>query len=398
MKAMQVIKIVTNYINYMETIAKETPTKEEILIQLIQDFFDCRKLPQHLIFLEYWMEKVLANRPHKKYLRASDFLFFSAKFSGLLAACYDVHRNLPENNLHFEEAIKIPESFMSTEQKSLAFYPYYLRKKEICDPMLVFESIFKCYPFDHFKYTLQQWVNEGIATDSEPENVKLIFPIYTDLKRMIEACWLIHERFISKNSYQSLNTKITTYDFSLSCPLLLSEEYLIDPYLFVESFFSFASLNEYRADLTQWFKSAINEHHRYENASDLLFIHNQLIQLIHAGYLIGNSQLTYEPMRNYTKQHDTFGHWLLARMDNQYTIQTLSPHFKAYPLHYCVEHLTLDHTIKLRYGLKEWLEAALSKNNSITSLEHPYLFDQFEELQCILEALFLLIIQPALTD
>ena len=398
MKATQVIKFITNYIKTMETISKVTSTKEEILINLIQDFFDCRKLPQHLIFLEHWMKKVLTNRPHKKYLKASDFLFFSAKFSSLLAACYDLHRHLPENNLHFEEAIKIPESFMSTEQRSIAFYPYYLRKKEICDPILVFDSIFKSCSLDHFQYTLQQWVNEGLSTDSEPENVKLIFPIYTDLKRMIEACWLIHERSISKNSYQSLHTKMKTNDFSLSCPLLLNEEYLINPYLLVESFFSFASLNEYRADLTQWFKLAINEQHCHENASDLLFIHNQFIQLIHAGYLIANTHLTYEAMRPYTKQHDTFGHWLLARMDNQYTIQTLSPHFKAYPLEYCAAHLSLTQIIKLRYGLKEWLEAALSKNSSITSLDHSYLFDQFEELQCILEALFLLIIQPTLTD
>ena len=191
---------------------------------------------------------------------------------------------------------------------------------------------------------------------------------------------------------------MTNYEFSLSCPLLLSDEYLVNPYLLVESFFSFASLNEYRTDLTQWFKTAINEHHRHENASDLLFIHNQFTQLIHAGYLIGNAHLTYQPMHNYTKQHDTFGQWLLARMDNQYIIQTLSPYFKEHPLQYCAKNLTFDHIIKLRYGLKEWLDAALSKNSSITSLDHSYIFDQFEELQKIAEALFLLIIQPAITD
>ena len=85
-------------------------------------------------------------------------------------------------------------------------------------------------------------------------------------------------------------------------------------------------------------------------------------------------------------------------MENQYCIQTLSPHYAQNPLLYCTENLTLNHVIKLRVGLKEWLEAALSKSTSITCLDPSYIFDQFEELQKMLEALFLLIVQPALAD
>ena len=382
----------------METITKETQTNEEILLDFIHDLFDCRKLPQHLIFLDSWMEKVLINRPHKKQLCASDLLFFSAKFLRLLGACHEIRSNSKENALYFEESIKIPANFIGKEQKLLTFYPNYLRIKEICNPMLVFHSIFKNDTLDFYNYTLQNWVNEGLSNDNEPENVKLIFPIYKSLKRMIEACWLIHERAVSKNSYQSLSTDHTNIDFSLSCPLLLNDEYRNDPYLQVESFFSFADIHEYREDLTQWFKAALNDQHCYKNANDLLFIHNQFVQLLHAGYLIGISQLVYKPELNYTTQHATFGHWLLARMENQYTIQLLSPHFKENPIEYCRENLTLNHVIKIRYGLKEWLEAALSKNSSITSLDHPYLFDQFEDLQKLLEALFLLVVQPALAD
>lgn len=369
----------------METITKEKQTNEETLGYFIQDFFDCRKLPQHLIFLDYWMEKALINRSHKKRFSASDLLFFSTKFLNLLSACYKMHSTSQENSLYFEESIKIPENFINKEQKLLAFYPHYLRTKEICNPMLIFRSIFKTHTLDFYKIMVQNWVNEGLS------NVNIIFPIYKSLKRMIEACWLIHERTVSKNSYHTL-------DFSLSCPLLLNKEYLSDPYLQIESFFSFADINEYREDLGQWFKAALNDQVSYENANDLLFIHNQFTQLIHAGYLIGTSQLVYKPSLNYTTQHATFGHWLLARMANHYTIQLLSPHYKENPIEYCRENLTLNHIIKIRYGLKEWLEAALSKNGSITSLDHPYLFEQFEDLQKILEASFLLIVQPAIAD
>jgi len=383
----------------METITKEKQTHEEILLHFIQDFFDCRKLPQHLIFIEHWMEKILFNHPYKKRLQVSDLLFFSAKFSRLLTACYEIQYTSPKNAIYFEEAIKIPKDFIPKEQKLLVFYPNYLKAKEICNPLLVFQSLFKNHSVDYYKDTLQSWVNESLSIDDEPENLKLIFPTYKNLKRMIEACWLIHERAVSKNSYQSQYATPSTHsEFSLSCPLLLHGEYLNNPYLLIESFFSFADINEYRSDLTQWFKAALNEQQNYENANDLLFIHNQFTQLIHAGYLIGISQPVYEPIINYSKEHTTFGQWLLARAEIPYTIQILSPYYKENPMKYCSENLTLNHVIKLRYGLKEWLEAALSKNSSITSLDHPYIFDQYEDLQKILEALFLLVVQPTLAD
>ncbi|RYG22299.1 MAG: hypothetical protein EOO07_00225 [Chitinophagaceae bacterium] len=382
----------------METIVKQTQANEEILLSVIEDFFDCRQLPQHLLFLDYWMEKVLVNYSHKKYLSPQDLVFFSEKFTTLLAACHSVYHSLAADPPHFEESIKIPENFISAEQKSILFHPNYLRKKEICNPLRAFKAIFKLFSLDYYTHTIQNWVNESLPTDSAPENVRLIFPAYKNLKRLVEACWLIHERSISKNSFQLVSTAANCADFSLSCPLLLTDEYLDNPYLFVETFFSFTGINEYKEDLTHWIKAAINEHQRYENASDLLFIYHQFTQLLHAGYLIGSAGFSYVPARNYSMQYDTFGHWLLARMGNQFTVYALSPHFRQNPLAYCSEHLTLAHVIKLRFGLKEWLEAALSESTSITSLDHTFIFDQLEELQRILEALFLLIVEPALVD
>lgn len=382
----------------METITKQEQPNEEILLDLIHDFFDCRKLPEHLIFLDYWMEQILINQPHKKYLNPPDLIFFASKFLNLLTACNEMRHVYDENLLYFEESVRTHVNFIQNEQKLLAYYPNYLRTKEICNPILVFHSIFKNHNLEFYKNSLQNWINESLSIKDEPEKVKLIFPTYRNLKRMIEACWLIHERLITKNSYQSSKIDLQINNFESSCPLLLKDEYLSNPYLMIESFFSFARLDEYREDLTQWFKAALNECGRYESANDLLFIHNQFVQIIHAAYLIGTSQFVYQPTTNYTKQHATFGHWLLARMENRYTIQTLSPHFKENPIAYCSENLTLDHVIKIRYGLKEWLEAALSENNSITSLDHNYIFDQFEDLQKILEAVFLLIVAPALAD
>ncbi len=386
----------------METVTTERLTNEEILINLIQDFFDCRKVSEHLIFLDYWLEKILANRQHKKYLNVKDLAFFSIKFQNLLTSCSKITQTQPINSGYFEECTKISETYILRERELLLFYPIYLSSKEICNPLLALGHIFKNQSLDFYTRSIRTWATEYTASGLKKQNVKPLLDIYIGLKRMVEACWLIHERTISKRSYRSNLTAINfNHDFALSCPLLFSDEYLANPYLMVEDFFSFAGINEYREDLTKWFKIALNDQESCENASDLLFIHNQFLQLLHAGYLIGLQQLTYTPETPYTSNHETFGHWLLARMEadsSDNPIQVLSPHFKENPLAYCIENLTINYIIKMRYGLKEWLEAGLSRNSSITALAHSYIFDQFEELQKIMEALYSLIMQPTLAD
>lgn len=378
----------------METISNLTPSKEETLTCAIHDFFDCRKLGDHLTFLDLWMEKVILNQHYKKFLKRVDLHFFFNKFLNLLTACDDLTQSEPINFLHFEESVKIPEHFIQLEQKALLFYPNYLRRKEICNPIVAIAAIFKRHKLDYYREALHYLVNADLASQNESKHKKLLYSTYTSLKKMVEACWLIHERYVSKNSYAAIPQNPIVDDFALSCPLLLRDEYLDNPYLMIESFYSFASLKEYKEDITYWFRLALNEQANHEHPVDLLFIHNQLIQLVHAGYIIGTTKLRYEPSRNYTKRHDTFGHWLLDRTANEVDIQSLSKHYRENPLEYCIEHLTLKEVIHLRYGLKEWLEAALSVKNSITALDHTYVFDQFESLQKILEALFLLIIQP----
>ncbi|SFG88334.1 hypothetical protein [Pedobacter insulae] len=373
----------------METTPIERKTNEETFLDVISNFFDCRKLTEHLIFLDYWLGKTMANQHHNKHLNAKDLAFLSAKFQTLLISCHTILTEQTKSSPYFEETLKIPKHYIKTEQNLLLSYPNYLRTKEICNPLVAFQHVFKKHTLIFYAISIKAWADEN---ESE-EPMKDIFETYLGLKKTIEACWLIHERAISKRSYKIR----PDHEFALSCPLLLTGEYLNDPYLMVEEFFSFAGIDEYRKDLTKWFKIALNDEEGYENANDLLFVHNQMLQLIHAGYLIGRHRLLYFPKTNYTSNFATFGHWLLAKMETR-SIQMLSPHFKENPLDYCTKNLTIDHVIKIRYGLKEWLEAALSKNSNITDLAYPYIFDQFEELQRIMEALCLLVTRHASTD
>jgi hypothetical protein len=377
----------------METRTIETKTNDEMLLQLIQDFFDCRKPNEHLQFLDNWLEKALARRLYKKHLHHWELPFFATKFSNLIQACYEINATATCESIYFNESVKISANYLLKEQRLLLFYPNLLRVKEICKPLLVFQHVFKQRSFNFY----------SLSAVAKYQSPKTIFQVYNGLKRIVEACWLIHERSISKNSFRDVFTINPNNAFALSCPLLLTDEFVQNPYLMVEEFFSYGSIEEYKRDLAEWFSLALNDEEGYENATDLVFIHNQFLQLIQAAYLIGTCKMPYLPKTPYTSQHETFGHWILDKMETSsfkkgYRAQYLSLHFQENPIHYCIENMTINDVTKLRYGLKEWLEAALSKNRNITHLPHCYIFDQFKELHSIMEAAFLLVAQPALTN
>ncbi|MES2418124.1 MAG: hypothetical protein V4541_08030 [Bacteroidota bacterium] len=389
----------------METIStiEEKATSEGLLLKNISIFFDSRSITAHLIFFEYWMEKVLNNKCHKKYINAADLLFFTDKFYNLFEVCYRLI-----DSLEALQALKVHENFIARERSVLTYYPDYLRTKELCNPLTVLRSVLKTQSLAFYKQIFQEWLAAGLSSYYDVENTKLISPLYGYTKRLIGACWLIHERLISKNSYATPVYVDANLNFALSCPLMLKQEQISNPYLMIELFFNFESLSDYREDLSQWFKTAMSENICYENANDLLFIHNQFLQLIHAGFLIVTNKIIYFPKSNYPNTYQTCGHWLLAVQEKENSlnkldppgigIQLLQPQFWENPIAYCKEALTLNKVKKLRYGLKEWLEAAFSKNYSITTLDPEYIFGQFENLQKIMEALYLIIVQPALAD
>lgn len=190
--------------------------------------------------------------------------------------------------------------------------------------------------------------------------------------------------------------------FALTCPLLLTEEQRINPYLFLEEFFNYTSLGGYRAELSVWFKNVLSEAIVYERVSTLLFIHNQFLQLIQAGYVIASTGMRYSPLP--IENGELFCHWLVGLgyikekdhvehhdYNNPYW---LSVPCREAPLTYIQETLTLETVTHIRKGLKEWLEAGSSEYDCIADLKHEYAFELYELLQKIIEACYLLITEP----
>lgn len=100
-------------------------------------------------------------------------------------------------------------------------------------------------------------------------------------------------------------------DFAQTCPFLLTEKRCKEPYAVLEQFFSFAGLGGYREALTVWFKNALSEGVKCKRASDLLFIHNQFVQLIQAGFLIAQNGVRYRPVAD--PDGGLFCDWLVKK-------------------------------------------------------------------------------------
>ncbi|TKC10419.1 hypothetical protein FA048_09525 [Pedobacter polaris] len=365
----------------------------------IQGFFSTSALNDHLLFIDYWMELLLGGKPRKKRINLSNLYFFYEKMVILFESCHELLQ-LPQELPLLENKAKVETTFLITEKQTLSYFPYQLKVQELINPFKAIKAVFKKHDLHFYLQILKKWIAVGLNTGSIIENTTFIVPLYGNAKKLIAACWLIHERIVSKNSFRIPTYQNPLLNFALTEPFLFEPKVAANPFSMIESFFSFTNLSGYRQELQKWYTAAITENLRYENPNDLFFIYNQYLLLIQAGYFIVTNNLTYKPKPNQNNQQ-VFGQWLLKIRDDhiengELTLSDESPHllalnYRTNPLAYCKEQLTLPNIIKLRLGLKEWLEAGLSNNVDINGITPEYAFEQYLTLQKITEAFYIII-------
>jgi hypothetical protein len=197
------------------------------------------------------------------------------------------------------------------------------------------------------------------------------------------------------------NPHLNIKRFEYTCPLLLSTEHQLNPYLEIESFFNGASLGFYRFELRSWFKIAMTPKLRVENHGNLIYFHNQLVQLLHAGYLIVKNHIGDKNSNHFLTTTETFKDWVNDMrkqkidegigMASGYEIHSLLEDEMANPFLYLRKILTLSRIFEIRYGLQEWLYCSFNCNSSIATMDATHVFYLFEDIEKLLELLFYLI-------
>lgn len=371
----------------------------------IQEFFGTRTVKNHLTFIDKWMELLLGGKFHKRWTKPGDLYFFYERIEVLFQVSHQLHQT-PKSFVELEASATVDKDFLAIEKQLLTYFPHQLKKKELLNPLKAIRAVFKEQDLQYYQQTLKEWVAEGLNDNCATENADYIIPLYTNAKKLIAACWLIHERVATKNSFKSLTYPNPLFNFALTEPFLFNAEEVNDPYSVVESFFNFTNLSGYREELQKCFIAAITERLAHEKPSTLFFIHNQYISLIQAGYIIVSKKISYVPKPN-KYAGKTLGQWMLDVRDKDAKNGELdksdeAPHLlsmqeRANPLAYCSEILTDANLVKLRFGLSEWLGAGLSCNTSIDGLDYDCAFGLYLTLQKLTEAFYLIITANAKT-
>lgn len=258
---------------------------------------------------------------------------------------------------------------------------------------LIFSEIFLFFQSNNYKIAYKEWLLAGLENKLGPEWDQYIFPIYENTKRMLEACWLIHERLISKNSFKSIDRYYHLATFESTSPLALDGEMVENPFSILESFFSLDNLDGHKNYLKNWYKVALSKENCVSNPADYFFLYNQFTQLLNAGYIIASKKLIY---------HTTPELSLIASREDYPTllchVNTLSVEHAENPYQFIESFFVPEKIKQMRLGLLEWLYAAFSPKSSIKLLDKAFLFEQYENMLLVVEAFFLVLSKPLIEE
>lgn len=373
--------------------------KEKEFLANIEEFFEARTVNNHLLFIDHWIGLMLGGKKSSRWAKPGDLYYSYQKIEELFQCCNQL---LLDHQIfaHIQDSTAVKSQSIAYEKHALKYFPYQLTKKELLNPTNVIRGIFKHKNLMYYQQTLKEWVAAGLGNSYAAENADYIIPLYGNMKKLIEACWLIHERVVSKNSFIPVHYPEPLLNYALTEPNLFNKEEADDPFLMVEEFFELTNLSGYRQELQEWYFLAITTKVAAKKPIDVYFIHNQYSSLIQAGFLITAKNLYYTP--KICKNSDsTMGQWLLSVRDHEaengvLVLSDEAPHVltmseRADPLAYCKKTLTHENVVKIRFGLKEWLYAGLSSQSRISDFENINPFELYLTLQKLTEAFYLII-------
>ncbi|MDQ0641141.1 hypothetical protein QF042_004706 [Pedobacter sp. W3I1] len=367
-------------------------------IDAIESFFSLNGVDHHLKFLKNWLNPPQNEFDYSPQKHPAKLLGFYEKLLPLFDYS-DLIFNRSETDVAFIKAIEADECNLERESVLLDYCPKLLSKVEMKNPKLTFLDIFIFFQSDNYKFIYKEWLLAGLENNLNLDWDQYIFPFYENTGKMLEACWLIHERLITKNSFKSIDRYYHMAMFESTSPLAFGQELFDNPFSVIEFFFSLDNLAGHKTYLKKWYKMALSEENRVNDVADYFFLYNQFTKLLNAGYLIATKKLIYQAALNEglmtTKDrfitNDVYNKGLCE-------INTLAAEHIENPYRFLESFFVLEKIKQLRLGLLEWLYAAFSTRSSIKMMDKEFLFEQYEAMLMIMEAFFVMIGNPTLSD
>ena len=366
-------------------------------INAIENLFSADGISHHLQFLKNWLIPPQNEFDYSPQKHPAQLLVFYEKLLPLFDYS-DLIFNHSEADIEFVKAIGADECALEREMVLLEYCPKLLSSGEMKNPKLTFLDIFIFFESDSYKIVYKEWLMAGLENKLDLDWDQYISLFYENTKKMLEACWLIHERIITKNSFKNIDRHYHMALFEGTSPLAFDQELFDDPFKAIEFFFRLDTLAGHKAYLKNWYKITLSEDKRVSDVADYFFFYNQFTKLLNAGYLIAAKKLIYQDA---PESLFTVADYLITSDINQkslYEVNTLPAEYVENPYLF-VEYFFIPEKIKqLRLGLLEWLYAAFSTKSSIKLMEKEFLFEQYEAMMMIMEVFFVMISNPLLGD
>lgn len=368
-------------------------------IQAVEVFFSDHTIVDRIDFLDNWVNPISIDDALLQKSEPSELFQFYEQLTMLLSRAETVFIS-HHKDIAFTEAIKMDVADLKKEMVLVNYQAKHLLKKEMANPRQAFVNIFFFYDETYYLHNYKDWLVATLAGNTDQDWDEYTYPIYINTKKMLETCWLIHERVISKNSTNSIDYHFDLAVFENTSPLLLNHVLDANPFEIVESFFNLDDLAGHKTYLKNWYRAALGKEDRVRNAADYFFIHNQFTQLLYVGYLIATRKLVYTAKDKQEELTHLLGVNKSNRIINgeyhagQYEINTLPVRYVNNPYRFIELFFVPEKIKRLRLGLLEWLYAAFSTKNSIKLMDKEFLFEQYETMLMITEAFFLIITNP----
>lgn len=171
---------------------KKPVIKLENVLETIKVFFDSGLPKEHRKDLKKWRYYVINAEQYKNRHGVAHII---AQYEETLKIIDAAHILLT----HKEELpaqISASDNEILQEQKEWDYFPFMLSKKALSNPIIVIEKFFKEITINQYNAILHEWLLIALTNKASQETLshKEIIDVYSNLKKLYSAMWLIHQR------------------------------------------------------------------------------------------------------------------------------------------------------------------------------------------------------------
>lgn len=316
----------------------------------------------------------------------------------ILDDCYETSRASKKEGFKINESIKkLVKGPCSSRE--LAYADLFEQKMHIHDGKIIyldfaesldiyvfFENFFSYDSVVKWKERIDLWKKYALRRDSLHDTVEdiNIFESYTQLLKLLEAAYLLREWGLRSHP----NSPVSFFFHNEDKCFYIAVEAMFNPFEYLNFILRNQNCHTLKKQLRLWRDAAITKGKiwTYGEPTELIWCHDYFQAMVETGFLIKHCDYIFEnwmDKRTWSARYEPLKEGVSYKLeDHHLTDQEIKNPFLA------IDDIFGKYISSEQYTLKEWLDAALSKEDTV---EDEY--DYHLKFMRIIEALYLINVQ-----